>query len=225
MVSQRQIGPDDIDNEDILACIADLMDNGEVDDWDEAYRICSTDFARAKKTAFERRAAQLEVRARGRKLEGYAALFNTEARIGDFTETIAPGAFTSLSDKDVLALVDHDPARVLARTRSKTLRLAEDTRGLQFDLDVPSTTTGNDVLALAERGDLGGMSFGFIVGKDGEHWDGNKRTLRAVDLKEISVVSAWPAYEGTVVNARMKKCDIFTTFARLALARCYLETL
>jgi HK97 family phage prohead protease len=221
MVSQRQIGPDDID-EDVLACIADLMDNGEVDDWDEAYRICSTDFARRKKTAFERRAAQLEVRARGRKLEGYAALFNTEARIGDFVETIAPGAFTSLSDKDVLALVDHDPARMLARTRSKTLRLAEDTRGLQFDLDVPSTTTGNDVLALAERGDLGGMSFGFIAAE--EKWDGSKRTLRAVDLKEISVVSAWPAYEGTVVNARAKASYNVTGF-RLAHAKRYLETL
>jgi phage head maturation protease len=83
--------------------------------------------------------------------------------------------------------------------------LSEDTRGLAFDLDVPDTTHGRDVLALAERGDLGGMSFGFIVGKGGEAWNGNKRELRAVDLKEISVVSAWPAYEGTVVSARAKR--------------------
>ena len=73
---------------------------------------------------------------------------------------------------DVLALMDHDTAKVLARTRSKTLRLAEDTRGLAFDLDVPGTSVGNDVLALAERGDLGGMSFGFYVGKDGERGAG-----------------------------------------------------
>ena len=32
----------------------------------------------------ERRSAPLEVRAKGRRLEGYAALFNTEARVGDF---------------------------------------------------------------------------------------------------------------------------------------------
>jgi uncharacterized protein len=154
----------------------------------------------------ERRSAPLEVRAKARRLEGYAALFNTEARIADFTEVIAHGAFAhSMLDRDVLALVDHDTTKVLARTRSKTLRLAEDTRGLHFDLDVPATSHGNDVLALAERGDLGGMSFGFTVPKDGEAWSGSKRTLRAVTLHEISVVSAWPAYSNTTVVARARQ--------------------
>jgi HK97 family phage prohead protease len=198
------------------------MDIGAVDDWEEAYNICTGD--RCKKQNIERRSSQLEVRAKGRKLEGYAATFGTEARIGDFTETIAPGAFNlePSSKSDVLALVDHDPSRVLARTKSNTLRLAEDTKGLHFDLDVPRTSTGNDVLALAERGDLGGMSFGFITIKD--QWDGAKRTLQQVDLKEISVVSAWPAYEGTVVNARAKGLSP-SYKPRLTLARKYLETL
>jgi HK97 family phage prohead protease len=80
------------------------------------------------------------------------------------------------------------------------------------------------VLALAERGDLGGMSFGFVVAKDGERWDGSKRTLLGVDLKEISVVSAWPAYEGTVVNARARKGTLGSPF-RLTLARRYLQIL
>jgi HK97 family phage prohead protease len=153
----------------------------------------------------ERRSAPLEVRANARRLEGYAALFNTEARIADFTEVIAHGAFAhSILDRDVLALVDHDTTKVLARTRSKTLRLSEDRRGLAFDLDIPSTSYGHDLLALAERGDIGGASFGFTVPKDGEAWDGNKRTLRAVTLHEISIVSSWPAYQGTVVNARAR---------------------
>lgn len=147
----------------------------------------------------------VEVRAKGRKLEGYAALFGVEARIGgDLVETIAPGAFTETLAKrdDILALVDHDPSRLLARTRSGTLRLSQDTRGLAFELDVPDTQAGRDVLALAERGDLGGMSFGFEA--QDEHLDGNRRELRAVDLFEISVVAAFPAYEGTVINARSK---------------------
>jgi HK97 family phage prohead protease len=142
-------------------------------------------------------------------LQGYAATFGVEAKLpGDVTEVLASGAFAASLRNDVLAFVDHDPGRLLARTKSGTLRLAEDSKGLQFDLDVPSTTVGNDVLALAERGDLGGMSFGFVVGKDGEEWDGNKRTLRSVDLREISVVSAWPAYEGTVVDARARKPEV-----------------
>ena len=151
----------------------------------------------------ENRAFAIEVRAKGRRLEGYAATFNSPADIGGrFVETIAPGAFSaSLRDKgDILALVDHDPGRVLARTRSGTLRLSEDTKGLAFDLDLPDTSYGRDVLALAERGDVGGMSFGFTAFD--EDRNGDSRELRGVELHEISVVLSWPAYEGTVINAR-----------------------
>jgi HK97 family phage prohead protease len=172
----------------------------------------------------ERRAITAEVRAKGRRLEGYAATFGAEARIGSFTETIAPGAFAaSLSERaDILALLDHDPGKVLARTRSGTLRLAEDSRGLAFDLDVPATTVGSDVLALAERGDIGGASFAFTV--KSEKWDGERRVLESVDLHEVSVVSAWPAYEGTIVQARARSTDIKIA-PRLAVARRYLESL
>lgn len=157
-------------------------------------------------TTFEKRAAALEIRSNGRKLEGYAATFGTEARIGSFRETIRAGAFSrALAEKrDVLALVDHDASRVLARTKSGTLRLAEDTRGLAFALDVPDTQAGRDVLALAERGDLGGMSFGFRVPAGGDVWSGEARELVKVDLFEISVVQAFPAYEGTTVDARSR---------------------
>lgn len=154
----------------------------------------------------EKRAA-VEVRAEGRKLTGYAATFGTEARIADFIEVIAPGAFqrSLATGTDILALADHDPKRVLARTKSGTLRLQEDERGLRFEIDVPDTTAGRDILALAARSDLGGMSFGFSVDPDGEEWRGDKRTLRAVKLHEISVVSAFPAYEGTSVSARARQ--------------------
>lgn len=154
----------------------------------------------------ERRAAAVEIRAAGRKLEGLAAVYGVETRIGNFVEVIAPGAFadTLASGADVLALVDHDAGRLLARTRSGTLRLADEARGLAFSLDVPDTTLGRDVLALAERGDLGGMSFAFRVRPpDGERWQGRqRRELRSVDLAEISIVQAHPAYDGTTIAAR-----------------------
>lgn len=149
----------------------------------------------------ERRAFS-EVRAAGRKLEGYAATFGSEARIGRIVESIAPGAFRESLAGDVLALLDHDTGRVLGRTRSGTLKLTEDSKGLAFELNLPDTGPGRDVLALAERGDLGGMSFGFIVPKGGDAWHGERRTLCTVALKEISVVSAWPAYAGTEIALR-----------------------
>lgn len=156
----------------------------------------------------ERRAFPLEIRAaRGnpRRLEGYVATFGSETRIGDFIESIAPGAFrqTLAEGRDVLALVDHDPSRVLGRTRSGSLRLQEDTRGLAFEIDLPDTTLARDTLALAERGDIGGASFGFRA-RD-EKWSGNRRELRAVDLLEISIVQSWPAYADTTVEARARR--------------------
>lgn len=163
--------------------------------------------------------AVLELRAKDRKLEGYAAKFGVEARIADFIEVIAAGAFAASlkSGADILALVDHDRTTVLARTRSGTLKLSEDSAGLAFELAIPDTGAGRDVLALAERRDLGGMSFGFLVPKGGEAWSGNRRTLTAIDLREISVVSAWPAYPDTSVNARAHT-------PLLNLASRYLET-
>ena len=145
-----------------------------------------------------------EVRADGPRLEGYAATFGSEARIGSIVETIAPGAFRAALAADVLALLDHDPVKVLGRTRSGTLRLSEDSKGLAFSLDLPETQAGRDIQALAERGDLGGMSFRFVIPIGGEEWDGERRTLLAVDLREISVVSAWPAYPDTSLALRSR---------------------
>ncbi|MEY9098241.1 HK97 family phage prohead protease [Sinorhizobium fredii] len=148
-----------------------------------------------------------EIRAEGRKLVGYAATFGVETRILDFHETIAPGAFAASlrSNPDILALVDHDAGKVLARTRSGSLRLSEDAHGLKFEIALPETSLGRDILAMATRGDLGGMSFGFTVPEGGDEWRGDKRTLRNVVLHEISVVQSWPAYGGTSVQARSRQ--------------------
>jgi uncharacterized protein len=171
----------------------------------------------------EHRSFDFEVRAKGRQLEGYAALFGVRARIGSFSEEIRAGAFgASLKARpDVLALIDHNPSQLLARTKSGTLRLSEDSRGLAFSLDVPDTTDGRDLLALAERNDLGGMSFGFQVAKGGEIRSKDLRTLTAVTLYEISVVKAFPAYQGTSVQARSEDGSGLS----LALARRHLEVL
>ena len=171
----------------------------------------------------ERRAAALELRAAGRRIEGYAAVFGERAPVADFTEEVAPGAFAAslAAGGDVLGLVDHDPARLLARTKSGTLRLVEDARGLAFSIDVPDTQLGSDMLALAGRGDLGGASFGFRVPPGGDSWQGPLRTLLRVDLIEVSVVVAFPAYAGTSVSAR----DLQPKRLPLVLARRYMETI
>lgn len=154
------------------------------------------------------------VTASGRKLSGYIARFDSEARIGTFTETIKPGAFRAsiTSGRDILALADHDTSRVLGRTKSGTLELREDEAGLAFTLQLPDTQAGRDLAALAERGDLGGCSFGFTVPSGGDAWNGDHRELRSVELHEVSIVQSWPAYPDTTVALRSRqgahlKCD------------------
>lgn len=171
--------------------------------------------------SLEIRSATSDVKSQGRSLQGYAALFNTRANIDSFVETIKPGAFAAslASGRDVIALVDHNPAQVLGRTKSGTLRLAEDSRGLRFSVDLPDTQAARDVLALAARGDLGGMSFGFTA--TDEAWQSDVRELHAVVLHEISVVSAWAAYAGTTVTARSGA----EGFTRRNLALAYLQTI
>lgn len=169
----------------------------------------------------ERRTASLEIRAANKGLTGYAAVFGVAATIKDYTETILPGAFrhTLAANKDVVALIDHMPNRVLGRTRSNTLRLAEDTRGLQFDIELPDTTYARDLAEIVRRGDAGGCSFGFHVLD--ERWSGDHRELRSIDLREISIITGGePAYAATSVQARSRP----QSFPRVAVRRRYLET-
>lgn len=157
----------------------------------------------------------------GRQLVGLAAPFGAETRIGDFREVIAPGAFArTLSDSpDILALVDHDLGKVLGRTKSGTLELRETAEGLEYRVTLPDTSAANDLRALAKRGDLGGVSFGFRVKRDS--WAGDLRTLHEVELHEISIVQAHPAYPTTTVSLRSRVGDC----PRLALAQRYLQCL
>lgn len=156
----------------------------------------------------ERRGAAGGLRASGRTLTGYAAVFGQETRIGGFTERIKPGAFTKslASGRDILALLDHNTAQLLGRTKSGTLKLYEDDKGLAFELRLPDTQAGRDLVALAERGDVGGMSFGFIA--EDEAWTGDSRELRSVELHEVSIIQAFPAYAMTEVSLRNKPAEL-----------------
>jgi len=149
----------------------------------------------------------VETRADGGKttVSGYAAIFGEEADIGGwFTEVIARGAFTrTLLTADVRAYFAHDTGRVLGRISAGTLRLKEDDKGLAVDIDLPDTSDGRDVRTLIDRGDITGMSFGFLVLR--QEWDETidppKRTVLEVELREVSIVSE-PAYDGTSIALR-----------------------
>lgn len=163
-------------------------------------------------SAVESRAlvTNLEARAEqdGKKtLVGYAAVFNAPANIGDmWKETISPGAFSGSLGNDIFALYAHDSDDVLGRTKSGTLRLAEDAHGLRVEIDPPDTQLARDLIVLIERGDVTGMSIGFVAKKDiwDETTDPPSRTLAVVDLREVSI-TAFPAYPTTEIGVRSLK--------------------
>ena len=155
-----------------------------------------------------------QVRAKGGDapgIDGYAAVFGEEYDNGWFRETIKAGAFArALREKqDVRCLFNHDANNLLGRTKSKTLRLAEDNTGLRFDCDVNvETRVGADVQGMIQRGDVDGCSFGFMVRKQTwrEETDGEGRTVSYRDIEDVDLFDVgpvtYPAYEGTSVAER-----------------------
>ena len=91
------------------------------------------------------------------------------------------------------------PSAALTLTRSATLSLSEDDRGLYVEAELPETTYGRDLSVLMQRGDVHSMSFGFTVPRGGDAWseDRSSRELRAIILHEVSVVTGFPAYAAT----------------------------
>jgi HK97 family phage prohead protease len=142
------------------------------------------------------------------KLVGYAARYNSPSHdLGGFREIILPGAFdrTLEENPDILALAEHDSTKVLGRTTAGTLRITPDEYGLKVEIDPPNTSVGRDLTELVRRGDIRGMSFRFRPYANGASMDLNQtpplRTLRSVELKEVSVVVD-PAYPETSISVR-----------------------
>ncbi|HLZ08961.1 MAG TPA: HK97 family phage prohead protease [Chloroflexota bacterium] len=158
------------------------------------------------------RGAQIRAKAGDKPgIEGYAAVFNElSVPLWGFRERIMPGAFARAlrEDQDVRALMNHDPNLVLGRSKSGTLTMREDAKGLFFSCDLPDTQAARDLHALVSRGDIDQCSFGFNVTKqtwiDEKNADGTMQSIRElndVDLFDVSAVT-YPAYPQTTVDAR-----------------------
>jgi len=141
---------------------------------------------------------------KGNKLGGYAAVFEESADLGWLgKERMAVGSLdTALRSSDVRALWEHEPRWLLGRTSADTLRLSADSRGLEWEVDLPDVSYANDLRALVERGDITGASFAFVPGA--HTWDRETETRTHVSVKQLVDVSAvaFPAYEGASTEAR-----------------------
>ncbi len=171
-----------------------------------------------------RLAVECRSEVRGDTLSGHAAVFDQLARISNHWEGLSRSAFDEALARgdDAAALVNHNPSLILGRRSAGTLRLEVDQRGLAFEVDLPDTTYARDLRTSIERGDIAGMSFGFVPGQvtQGRARDGRQlRTHTSVKhLLDISPVT-YPAYEGTDLALRAVVLDTEPNRNRLIRAR------
>ena len=150
----------------------------------------------------------LEFRAvgEGDTLVGYAAVFDSPSEPLPWIEYVRKGAFTkTINDgADVRLLIDHEGVP-LARTKSGTLNLIEDDKGLRVEAQLdPTNPDAARVMSAMRRGDISQMSFAFRTIKDSWNTERTNRELKEVQLFDVSVVT-FPAYEATVAELRKKE--------------------
>lgn len=144
-------------------------------------------------------------------ISGYFSIFNSPYEIWtNVKEVISPGAFSNTLNEDVRCLVDHDTKVVLGRTKSGTLKLNQDDKGLWGEVHInPNDQEAVNVYERVKRGDIDQCSFGFDILDEefiSDGADGGKWVIKDVKLYEVSIVT-FPAYEETYVNARKKDFD------------------
>lgn len=139
----------------------------------------------------------------GWTVSGYAAVFDSPSEPLPWTEYVKRGAFTkTIKDgADVRLLIDHTGVP-LARTKSGTLTLREDNKGLFMEARLdPNNPDAVKMRSALMRGDVSQMSFAFETIKDAWNADRTTRELREVRLHDVSIVT-YPAYEETSAEIR-----------------------
>lgn len=143
---------------------------------------------------------------------GYASVteapYEMDDLFGAYTEVVRRGSFakTLAEGCDVPFKLNHDGIS-LARTKSGTMRLLEDSTGLLAEADLdPSSPAVQTIRSAMERGDLDEMSFAFRVTRQEWSRDYTQRDILEVNLSkgDVSVVNygANPHTTGATLRGR-----------------------
>jgi HK97 family phage prohead protease len=153
---------------------------------------------------------------------GYASVFDYQYPVNDlrgtYLESVAPGAFRkTLSEQDDVKLLVNHEGIPLARTKSNTLDLTEDAKGLRVEAKLdPANPKVAEVASAMKRNDLNEMSFAFQAIKDDYNEQGDERVIREAKLYDVSIVTT-PASDAT--TAKIRGVDIPGLQKALAEAR------
>lgn len=151
----------------------------------------------------------------GRRISGKAISFDTQSNDIGFIEILHRGCISQelIDSSNIVFLYNHDYNQVIARTNKGKGTLNIDLRddGVYFDLEVPNTTMGNDLLENIRLGNITQCSFGFnYANEEGAYKDEKigdvwyRNVYKIGKLYDLSAVT-YPAYDDTYVNARMQE--------------------
>lgn len=141
---------------------------------------------------------------------GLASPYDQVADVGDFTEEFMRGTYRRVlaKNENTRLVYDHSPPHVpvLATRHGGTAEFKEDARGLAVRGKIAKHYVGEAARELIQRGDIKGMSPGFIVGKGNAEVQmrGSKPHRKIQNLKHLLEVSITPdpAYAGTTAELR-----------------------
>jgi HK97 family phage prohead protease len=157
----------------------------------------------------ERRDYRLSFRATGDEgiIEGFGSVFGQEDAYGD---VVVPGAFAASLAKHRAAgtmpamLWQHDAEKPIGVWES----MEEDQRGLRvrgrLELEVMQA---REAYALVKAGALNGLSIGFVTKDDEYDPKTDIRTVRAVDLWEVSIVTFPAAKSAQIMRVKASEVD------------------
>jgi HK97 family phage prohead protease len=152
----------------------------------------------------------MDVTQGGRHFDGYAAVYGQDFDAGAFVETMMPPALRSglATAPNLPMLWNHNETLPPFATRSAgTLQVSEDRRGLRVQADIDERhLLGPTLISMMERGEVRGMSAGFVVGRENQRiTEREGRLYRALTgfKKLLDVSPTWePAYAGTSAELR-----------------------
>ena len=185
---------DESRNDFMSRCISAISDEYPQD---QAIAICATNWDNKHKghSMVETKNLNLEVKAEGRTIIGYAAAFGNVDSYGDIIER---GAFSRTLNNNrnrIKTFYNHNTPIGMPKV------MVEDDKGLFTESVISQTRTGDEVLALVRDGVISEMSIGYQTIKADFDTDGH-RMLKELKLFEFGPVGIAANEQATISGVK-----------------------
>jgi hypothetical protein len=145
-------------------------------------------------TVFPEMIARAETSEEVIRITGYGSVFNRPYEVWGIKEVVEAGAFskTLRDNPDIRGMFNHSPDFLLGRTKSGTMDVEEDAKGLRYEIRAdPQDPQAVSVSRKIARKDVDGSSMAFFVHREEFERDKDGRPVKRI-LKEIELIETGP---------------------------------